>query len=58
MNFFQTLKHPKFENNEPIVNNISDPILKAILKYRKHPGVIAIRDKFKIKETFSFVEVD
>ena len=57
-NIVQNLNIPRFENDEPIVNNISDPTLKAILKYRKHPGVIAIRDKFKIKETFSFVEVD
>ena len=57
-NIVQNLNILSFENDEPIVNNISDLTLKAILKYRKHPGVIAIRDKFKIKETFSFVEVD
>ena len=57
-NIVQNLNIPRFENDEPVVNNISDPTLKAILKYRKHPGVITIRDKFKIKETFSFVEVD
>ena len=39
-NIVQNLNIPRFENDEPIVNNISDPTLKAILKYRKHPGVI------------------
>ena len=57
-NIVQKLNIPRFANDGPLVNNISDPTLKAILKYRKHPGVIAIRDKFKIKDAFSFVEVD
>ena len=63
MIFFQTyvvqnLNIQRFEDGEPFVNKKSDPTLKAILKYKKYPGVITIREKFKIKETFSFVEVD
>ena len=40
------------------VDNISDPTLKAILKYRNHPSIIAIRKKYKISECFKFIEVD
>jgi len=57
-NIVQNLNIVRYTSDEPFVENISDPTLKAILKYRKHPGVIAIRDKFKIKDAFSFVEVD
>ena len=32
--------------------------MKAILKYRNHPSIIAIRDKYKISECFKFTEVD
>ena len=32
--------------------------MKAILKYRKHPSIIAIRKNYKISECFKFTEVD
>ena len=32
--------------------------MKAILKYRNHPSIIAIRKKYKISECFKFTEVD
>ena len=32
--------------------------MKGILKYRNHPSIIAIRDKYKISECFKFTEVD
>ena len=39
------------------MDNSTDSILKAILKYRKHPSVIAIDDRYRGKDTFNFVEV-
>ena len=39
------------------MDNSTDPILKAILKYRKHPSVIAIDDRYRGKDTFHFIEV-
>ena len=39
-----------------VVDNITDPTLKAILKY-KHPHLIAINDRFKGKDTFNFKKV-
>ena len=39
-----------------VVDNITDPTLKAILKY-KHPHLIEINDRFKGKDTFNFKKV-
>ena len=46
------LKIPKFGNFDPFSENIDHP-LKAILKYRKHPSIIAIVSEFT-KQCFSF----
>ena len=43
--------------SDTVVENTTDPILKAILKYRKHPSIIAINDRYKGKDTFNFNEV-
>ena len=32
--------------------------MKAILKYRNHPSIIAIQNKCKDKGSFNFIEVD
>ena len=47
------LKILKFENFNPLSKNIDHPTLKAIVKYRKHPSIIAINPKFT-KACFSF----
>ena len=57
-NIVQNLKISRYTNEEPIVSNINDPTLKAILKYRNHPSITAIQNKCKIKDSFNFVEVD
>ena len=57
-NIVQNLKISRYTNEEPIVSNINDPTLKAILKYRNHPNITAIQNKCKIKDSFNFVEVD
>ena len=46
------------QNDEPYKNCIKDPTLMAILKYRKHPSIIAIRNKCKNKDSFSFLEIE
>ena len=58
MIYDEFLNIPRFPNNESFVNNINDPTLTAILKYRKHPSILTIHDNFQIKETFTFVEVN
>ena len=47
------LKIPKFENFDLSSENTDHPILKATVKYRKHPRIIAIASEFT-KECFSF----
>ena len=40
---------------EPIsvTENMTEPTLKAILKYRKHRGIIEIQNQFEIKKHFA-----
>ena len=61
-NFFsdiaQNLDIPKYSNDEPLVSNTNDATLKAILKYRNHPSIIAIQNKCKDKGNFNFIEID
>ena len=46
-------------NDKTITNtgNISDPVLKAIKKYEKHPSILKIKNITKTKETFSFLNI-
>ena len=57
-NIVQNLNIARYTSEESFVDNISDPTLKAILKYRNHPSIITIRKKYKISECFKFTEVD
>ena len=43
---------------EYIFGNISDPILKAIVKYRNHPSVTTIKRVFNSNDLFSLDTVD
>ena len=60
-NFFynveQNLDISRTSNEEHFINCIEDRTLKAILKYRKHPSIVAIRHKCKNKGSFSFAGV-
>ena len=57
-NVVQNLDISRISNEEYFINCIEDRTLKAILKYRKHPSIVAIRNKCKNKGSFSFVRVD
>ena len=57
-NIVQNLDISRYSNDEPLVSNTNDATLKAILKYRNHPSIIAIRSKCKDKGNFNFIEVD
>ena len=48
MIFSQTeLNIPQKNYNDSIIENVRDPTLKAILKYRKHPSILAKKRKIK-----------
>ena len=57
-NIVQNLDISRYSNDEPLVSNTNDATLKAILKYRSHPSIIAIRNKCKDRDNFNFIEVD
>ena len=41
-NIFSNLNIAEYSNCEPLANNMSDPILKCVLKYRNHPSILTI----------------
>ena len=56
MNIVKNLKIPECENLDPNFENVKDPIFRAILKYKNHPSITAIKEKAK-NAIFSFHEV-
>ena len=43
-NAVKTLKIPEYQKTESFAIDISHPIFKAILKYRNHPSIVAIKN--------------
>ena len=41
-NIISNLNNAEYSNFEPLANNISDRVLKCVLKHRKHPSIFAI----------------
>ena len=44
-NAVKNLRIPDFSDTEPLADNISYPASKAIMKYRNHPSISAIKNK-------------
>ena len=57
VNIIKNLKIPGYENLNPNFENVKDPAFQAILKYKNHPSIIAIKAKSK-NSKFTFDEVD
>ena len=53
-NIVTNLKIPEYADYDPIVNNISDPILKVILSYKNNPSILTIEEVCKKLHKFSF----
>ena len=51
-NIIKTLNIPKKDHTDSIVENVRDPTFKAILKYRKHPSILAIKRRIKSGPVF------
>ena len=49
LNAVINLKTLNYENFDPLSENIDHPTLKGIVKYRKHPSIIAIVSEFTKK---------
>ena len=60
-NFFgNTVKNrniSQYSDFDPIIEKVKDPTLKAILKYKTHPSILAIRTKGNSNSAFSFILV-
>ena len=54
-NIVQNLQEYNVE--DPICENINDPLLKAIVRYRNHPSIVAIKKFCNSKSHFSFKNV-
>ena len=51
-------KIPDYNNCNPMAENIQEPVLKAIVKYRNHPSILTIGEVCKKNPQFSFRCVD
>ena len=57
-NIITNLGIPQYIEGEPVSQNIDDPLMKAIIKYRLHPSIIAIKEKCVSSFSFSFSQVE
>ena len=51
------LKLPSYEDPTINVENIADPVLKALKKYKNHPSIRITNDKYKTNSVFTFNQV-
>ena len=56
-NIVQNLDIQQYNVDDPICENINDPILKAIVRYRNHPSIVAIKKFCNFKSHFYFKNV-
>ena len=57
-NVVTNLNIPQFNQIDRTSENIRDPVIKAIVKYRAHPSVIAIKENCTSKSNFNFLFVE
>ena len=53
-NVAKNLNIPNYEYCDSLAENIDDPTLKAIAKWRNHPSILAIASEYTNRENFSF----
>ena len=51
-NIVQNLDIHQYNVDDPICENINNPLLKAIVRYRNHPSIVAIRKFCNSKSHF------
>ena len=57
-NIVNNLEISKYYKCEFFIGNIEDQTPRAILRYRNHPSIIAIKNKFKSEDVFYFRELE
>ena len=48
---------PKYSEYDPSIDRVENRTIRAILKYRNHPSILAIREQKKAQINFCFKEV-
>ena len=54
----QNLKIPQYKEQDPISTSINDPVMRATIKYRVHPSIIAIKENCNSSTLVNFSFVD
>ena len=57
-NIITTLGIPQYNKKEPVSHNIGDPLMKAIMKCRFHPSILAVKKIGNSCSSFSFSQVE
>ena len=57
-NIVNDLKIPDYNNCDSLAENVQEPVLKAIVKYRNHQGILTIGEVCKKNPQFSFRCID
>ena len=57
-NIVKNLEINQNSNFDPVTKNVKDPALRAILKYKDHPSILAIQNNCKGQIKVTFEEVD
>ena len=57
-NVATNLNIPQFNQIDRTSENISDPAIKAIVRYKTHPSIIAIKENCTSKSNFNFSFVE
>ena len=57
-NVITSLYIPQYNESEPLSQNINNPLIAAIIKYRSHPSIIVIKDKCNSDLHFNFLFVE
>ena len=57
-NIITTLGIPQYNETEPASHNIGNALMKAIMKYRFHPSMVAIKKNCNSGSSFSFSQFE
>ena len=57
-NIVKNLEINQYSNFDSVINHVKDPSLRAILKYKNHPRILAIQNNCKNGIKFAFEEID
>ena len=53
-NVMKNLIIPKYSEYDPSIDRVENRTIRAILKYRNHPSILAIRERKKAQISFCF----